>query len=77
MSDLLSIDVVRLNTFCNLADRKRGVKSQETLWRGGRVAEGARLESVYTLTGYRGFESLSLRSGTDNIKNEEKNHSLH
>ncbi len=29
--------------------------------RGGRVAEGARLESVYTLTGYRGFESLSLR----------------
>ena len=29
-------------------------------WRGGRVAEGARLESVYTET-YRGFESLSLR----------------
>gem|GEM_PF-4070414 len=29
-------------------------------WRGGRVAEGARLESVYTAT-YRGFESLSLR----------------
>jgi hypothetical protein len=28
--------------------------------RGGRVAEGARLESVYTAT-YRGFESLSLR----------------
>jgi hypothetical protein len=25
------------------------------------VAEGARLESVYTLTAYRGFESLSLR----------------
>ncbi len=29
-------------------------------WRGGRVVEGARLESVYTET-YRGFESLSLR----------------
>jgi hypothetical protein len=29
-------------------------------WRGGRAAEGARLESVYTAT-YRGFESLSLR----------------
>ena len=29
-------------------------------WRGGRVVEGARLESVYTAT-YRGFESLSLR----------------
>ena len=30
-------------------------------WRGGRVVEGARLESVYTVTPYRGFESLSLR----------------
>jgi hypothetical protein len=28
--------------------------------RGGRVVEGARLESVYTAT-YRGFESLPLR----------------
>jgi hypothetical protein len=26
-----------------------------------RVVEGARLESVYTSKGYRGFESLSLR----------------
>ena len=32
-----------------------------TKWRGGRVVEGARLESVYTPQGYRGFESLSLR----------------
>ena len=32
------------------------------LWRDDRVAEGARLESVCTLTGYRGFESLSLRT---------------
>ena len=29
-------------------------------WRAGRVAEGARLESVYTAT-YQGFESLALR----------------
>ena len=29
--------------------------------RGVRVAEGARLESVYTFIAYRGFESLSLR----------------
>ena len=29
--------------------------------RGGGVAERARLESVYTLIAYRGFESLSLR----------------
>ena len=26
------------------------------------MVEGARLESVYTSKGYRGFESLSLRS---------------
>ena len=29
--------------------------------RGVRVVEGARLESVYTLIAYRGFESLPLR----------------
>ena len=30
-------------------------------WSGDREAEGVRLESVCALTGYRGFESLSLR----------------
>ena len=30
------------------------------------MAEGARLESVYTLTAYRGFESLSLRQIQNN-----------
>ncbi len=30
-------------------------------WTGGRVVEGARLESVYTVTPYRGFESLPVR----------------
>ncbi len=29
------------------------------------MAEGARLESVYTLIAYRGFESLSLRQNTN------------
>ena len=29
--------------------------------RGGRAVEGARLESVYTLIAYRGFESRPLR----------------
>ena len=29
--------------------------------RGGRVVEGARLESVYMPKAYQGFESLSLR----------------
>ncbi len=28
------------------------------------MVEGARLESVYTVTPYRGFESLSLRQNT-------------
>ena len=31
------------------------------LWRGARVVEEARLESVYTPKGYREFESLPLR----------------
>jgi len=34
---------------------------EESNRRGVRVVEGARLESVYTPKGYRGFESLSLR----------------
>ncbi len=29
------------------------------------MAEGARLESVYTLIAYRGFESLSLRQNKE------------
>jgi hypothetical protein len=40
-------------------DRYGGPK---TIYRRGvRVVEGARLESVYTLKAYRGFESLPLR----------------
>ena len=31
------------------------------VWRGVRVVEGARLESVYRSQAYRGFESPSLR----------------
>ena len=36
-------------------------KLKMILWRRVRVVEGARLESVYTLIAYRGFESLRLR----------------
>ena len=36
-------------------------QSNNIIRRGGRVVEGARLESVYTSKGYRGFESRSLR----------------
>ncbi len=32
-----------------------------TVWRDGRVVEGARLEIVCASKAYRGFESLSLR----------------
>jgi hypothetical protein len=35
---------------------------QSKNWRGVRVVEGARLESVYTPKVYRGFESLPLRT---------------
>ena len=35
-------------------------------WRVVRAVEGARLESVYTPKGYRGFESLTLRK-TSNV----------
>ena len=42
------------------------VMSHQTLRRGGRVVEGARLEIVYTAT-YRGFESLSLRQTFHNF----------
>ena len=35
--------------------------------RVGRVVEGARLESVYTSKGYRGFESLTLRRNLEFI----------
>ena len=39
----------------------RALQKTGALRRGGRVAEGARLESVYTAKPYRGFESPSLR----------------
>jgi hypothetical protein len=47
-------------------------------WRGGRAAEGARLESVYTAT-YRGFESLSLRQNESQnlIATNKLNYSIH
>ena len=37
------------------------VTLSKKFWRDGRVVEGARLELVYTVTPYRGFESLFLR----------------
>jgi len=36
-------------------------------WRGVRVVEGARLESVYRSKAYRGFESLSLRQSNQKL----------
>ena len=41
--------------------RRRCRLTFRSLRRGGRAVEGARLESVYTVTPYRGFESLPLR----------------
>ena len=39
----------------------RGARSEQAMRSGGRVVEGARLESEYTAKPYRGFESLPLR----------------
>jgi hypothetical protein len=51
------------NNFNYFALRKKMKKGYiENKRRGGRVVEGARLESVYTSQGYRGFESRSLRT---------------
>ena len=44
--------------FCNFDP----ISDAVPLWRDARVVEEARLESVYTPKGYRGFESPSLRS---------------
>ncbi len=43
--------------------------------RGGRVVEGARLESVYTPKGYRGFESLPLRPDFSGLNKQWKTES--
>ena len=48
--------------FCYLARLKIKGKARRDV----RVVEGARLESVYTSKGYRGFESHSLRKGKNN-----------
>ena len=40
--------------------------SQNT-WRGVRVVEGARLESVYRSKAYRGFESRPLRQSIQKL----------
>ena len=45
---------------CNL-DPKFRRASNCAVWRGARVVEEARLESVYTPKVYHGFESRSLR----------------
>ena len=41
-------------------ENHRNTRLLQHLQRGVRVVEGARLESVYTPKGYRGFESLPL-----------------
>ncbi len=45
----------------NLVGLKKSAIFAPHSWRRVRVAEGARLESVYTPKAYREFESLRLR----------------
>ena len=42
------------------------------IWRDAGAAELARLESVCTPKGYRGFESLSLRTLFENLKDKNE-----
>ncbi len=46
---------------CTPARQPLGAASCQGMRSGGRVVEGARLESEYTPKAYRGFESLPLR----------------
>ncbi len=39
----------------------------QNTWRGVRVVEGARLESVYRSKAYRGFESRPLRQSIQKL----------
>ena len=43
------------------------VFQEDDTWRGARVVEEARLESVYTPKAYHGFESRSLRKEGVNL----------
>ena len=56
----IEITYCLMKKYVLLAAVKSSVKKGNP-WRDGRVVEGARLESVYTPKGYRGFESRSLR----------------
>ena len=51
----------------NLVGLKKSAIFAPHSWRRVRVAEGARLESVYTPKAYREFESLRLRNLTENL----------
>ena len=50
-----------------LESRIRIFRNAYRIRTGGRVVEGARLESVYTSKAYRGFESPSVRHIFSNV----------
>ena len=52
---------------CESPAKRLGRAFQCNMRSGGRVVEGARLESEYTSKAYRGFESLPLRQVFDLI----------
>jgi hypothetical protein len=62
----LTLRLIFFNMFCIFKNKSRTPVVRcfgpgDSVGRDVREAEGARLESVCTLTGYRGFESHSLR----------------
>ena len=46
---------------------------ENIFWRGARVVEEARLESVYTPKAYRGFESRFLRKAKTRKQEKQNN----
>ena len=53
-------DVCHAQSACETPAKRLG-RAFQCMRSGGRVVEGARLESEYTSKAYRGFESLPLR----------------
>ncbi len=71
MGKLVNSKVFFSQFFINLQPSFLGGHAKK-YWRGAGVAELARLESVCTPKGYRGFESLSLRKNESFFKEKNK-----
>ena len=60
---------------CESPAKRLGRAFIQCMRSGGRVVEGARLESEYTAKPYRGFESLPLRQSSPDAFQASRNFS--